>query len=201
MLQNENTEWRISPIIFQRILEVFSCKPETDLFASCINYQTDQYASWHPDSNTIAIDACSISWSKSPFYAFPPISLIGAATAKVRQERCSQIMTIPWWKTQFWFRMLVSLLKNFPIFLQIFWIYHPLDQRNTHFVWKKNCWAFIYQGKVPKLKSSKRNCKCYPRFVEDNQPNSARISSQRMVCTADLIMLSFTHGMYVNGCL
>ena len=95
MLQNENTEWRISPIIFQRILEVFSCKPETDLFASCINYQTDQYASWHPDSNTIAIDACSISWSKSPFYAFPPISLIGAATAKVRQERCSQIMTIP----------------------------------------------------------------------------------------------------------
>ena len=147
MLQNENTEWRISPIIFQRILEVFSCKPETDLFASCINYQIDQYASWHPDSNTIVIDTFCISWSGSTFYAFPPISLIGAATAKVRQERCWQIMTIPWWKTQFWFPMLVSLLKNFPIFLQISWIYHPQDQRNTHLVWKKKLLGVHLSGK------------------------------------------------------
>ena len=43
-LQNENTEWRLSPIVFQMILEVFFCKPETDLFASCINYQIGQYA-------------------------------------------------------------------------------------------------------------------------------------------------------------
>ena len=37
-LKNENTEWRLSAIIFQRILEVFYCKPEIDLFASYINY-------------------------------------------------------------------------------------------------------------------------------------------------------------------
>ena len=43
-LQNENTEWRLSPIVFQMILEVFFCKPEIDLFASCINYQIGQYA-------------------------------------------------------------------------------------------------------------------------------------------------------------
>ena len=46
-LQNENTEWRLSPIVFQRILEVFYCKPEIDLFASCMNYQIGQYASCH----------------------------------------------------------------------------------------------------------------------------------------------------------
>ena len=35
--QNENTEWRLSPIVFQRILEFFYCKPDIDLFASCMN--------------------------------------------------------------------------------------------------------------------------------------------------------------------
>ena len=85
-LQNENTEWRLSLIVFQRILEVFYCKPEIDLFASCMNFQIGQYASWHPDRNGIAIDAFSILWSELIFYAFPPFSLIGVAIAKVRKE-------------------------------------------------------------------------------------------------------------------
>ena len=34
-----HAEGRLSPIVFQRILEVFYCKPEIDLFASCMNYQ------------------------------------------------------------------------------------------------------------------------------------------------------------------
>ena len=43
-LQNENTERRLSPIISQRILETFYCKPEIDLFAAYISCQIDQYA-------------------------------------------------------------------------------------------------------------------------------------------------------------
>ena len=30
-LQNENTEWILSPVIFHKILWVFYCKPEIDL--------------------------------------------------------------------------------------------------------------------------------------------------------------------------
>ena len=95
-LQNENTEWRLSPIFFQGILEVFYCKPQIDLFASYIHYQIGQYASWHPDRNAVAIDAFSISWSELNFYAFPHFSLIGAAIVKVRKEKCLRIMIIPW---------------------------------------------------------------------------------------------------------
>ena len=51
------------------------------------------------------------------FYAFAPFSLIGAAIAKVRKEKCSWIIIIPWWKTQFLFPMMVPLLKNFQILL------------------------------------------------------------------------------------
>ena len=106
-LQNENTQWRLSPIIFQRIIKIFYCKPEIDLFALCINYQIDQYTSQHPYRNAIAIDASSISWSELDFYAFPLFSIIRAAMAKVKQEKCLGIMILPWWKTQFWFRIMV----------------------------------------------------------------------------------------------
>ena len=91
-LQNENTEYRLSPIVFHRILEVFYCKPEIDLIASCMNYQIGQYTSWQADRNAKAIDPFSISWEELNFYAFHPFSLIGAAVAKVRKEKFSVIM-------------------------------------------------------------------------------------------------------------
>ena len=58
----------------------------------------------------------TILWSELNFYAFYPFSLIRAAIAKVRTKKCSGIMIIPWWKTQFWFPLMVSLLKNFLIY-------------------------------------------------------------------------------------
>ena len=42
-LQNENTEWRLSPAVLHKILRTFHCKPEIDLFASRLNYQILKY--------------------------------------------------------------------------------------------------------------------------------------------------------------
>ena len=96
-LQNENTEWRLPPAIFHKILRVFYFKPEIDIFA-CLNYQIPKYVSWYPNKNAVAIDAFSMSWSNLNFYAFP-LSLIGAVLAEIKQEQCSGIMVIPWLKT------------------------------------------------------------------------------------------------------
>ena len=49
-----------------------------------MNYQIDQYASWHPNKNAIATDAFGISWSELNFDAFPPFNVIGAAIVIVR---------------------------------------------------------------------------------------------------------------------
>ena len=69
-LQNKSNEWRLSPIVFQRILEVFYWKPKVDLFSSCKNYQINQFASWqHSDRNTVTIDVFSISLSELKFYS------------------------------------------------------------------------------------------------------------------------------------
>ena len=73
-LQNKNTKWRLSPTIFHKILRMFYCKPEIDLFASCLNYQIAKYVSWHSDENAVATDAFSMSWTNLDFYAFPPFS-------------------------------------------------------------------------------------------------------------------------------
>ena len=116
-LQNQNTEWRLSPAIFHKNFRVFYCKPEIDHFASCLNYQIPKYSSWHSDENAVAIDAFSMSWSNLYFYSCPSFSLIGAVLTKIKQEQCSGIMVMPWWKTQVWFPMMVKLLVNFPVLL------------------------------------------------------------------------------------
>ena len=75
-LLNNNTEWKLDPQIFQKILKLFSVKPEIDIFASHLNYQVPTYVSWNPDKNAYAIDAFCILWANLKFYAFPPFSLI-----------------------------------------------------------------------------------------------------------------------------
>ena len=44
-LLSENTEWKLDPQIFQKIVKLFSFKPEIDIFASHLNYQVPTYVS------------------------------------------------------------------------------------------------------------------------------------------------------------
>ena len=60
-LLNDNTEWKLDSQIFQKMLKLFSVKPEIDIFASHLNYQVPTYVSWNPDKNAYAIDTFSIS--------------------------------------------------------------------------------------------------------------------------------------------
>ena len=100
-LLNDNTEWKLDPQIFQKMLKLFSVKPEINIFASHLNYQVPTYVSWNPDKNAYAIDAFSISWTNLKFYAFPPFSLIGTSISKIRREITVGIMIIPSLVTQF----------------------------------------------------------------------------------------------------
>ena len=116
-LLNDNTEWKLDALIFQKVLKLFSVKPEIDIFASHLNYQVPTYVSWNPDKNACAIDAFSISWADLKFYAFPPFGLIGTFISKIKREMEVGIMIIPWWVTQFLFPMMVPLLQDSPVVL------------------------------------------------------------------------------------
>ena len=60
-LFKDNTEWKLDPQIFQKILKLFSVEPEIDIFASHLIYQVPTYVSWNRDKNAYAIDEFSIS--------------------------------------------------------------------------------------------------------------------------------------------
>ena len=113
-----NTEWQLKSTIFSQVVEILSCNPDIDLFASYLNRQMDKYVSWQPDPYSFAVDAFSISWSEyTNVYAFPPFSLVGPVLTKLRQGKVTGIIVIPYWTTQYWFPMMLEMLTEHPLLL------------------------------------------------------------------------------------
>ena len=92
---NENTERKLFPFLFQITLQRFQFIANTDFFASYFNKQLSNYVSWHPDPESVGVDAFNMSWTKLKFYAFPPFSLVGKSIPKIIQEKASGIIVIP----------------------------------------------------------------------------------------------------------
>ena len=67
-----------------------------------INRQTDKYVSWMPDQHFIAVNSFNFSLKTHKIYAFPPFSLVAAATPVIR-DKTIRIMIIPKWTAQCWF--------------------------------------------------------------------------------------------------
>ena len=120
---NENTERKLSPFLFQSILQRFQFIADIDLFASHLNRSNSflfsvvcltlalnspvkiyslilsNYVSWPPDPETVGVDVFNTSWAKLKFYTFSPSSLVAKSISKIIQEKVSGIMVIPWWPT------------------------------------------------------------------------------------------------------
>ena len=120
---NENSERKLSPFLFQSILQRFQFIADIDLFASHLNRSNSflfsvvcltlalnspvkiyslilsNYVSWLPDPETVGVDAFNTSWAKLKFYTFSPSSLVAKSISKIIQEKVSGIMVIPWWPT------------------------------------------------------------------------------------------------------
>lgn len=110
---SDNKEWMIRPDVFKRITETWG-KPSIDLFASRMNHQVAQYASWKPDPGASYIDAFSITWSETFFYAFPPFSLIARCLQKMETDLAEGLMIVPMWPTQPWYSKLLRMLVDVP---------------------------------------------------------------------------------------
>ena len=71
----DNTEWSLSPILFQKLSQWFYI-PQIDLFASRLNHQVATFASWKPEPEAWVVDAFSNNWQDIMFYAFLPFSVL-----------------------------------------------------------------------------------------------------------------------------
>ena len=92
----DNTKWQLAPVIFANIVHTYFVL-ELDLLVSCFNVQVSSYVLCFSNLNGLANDSFSLSWENKKLYAFPPISLIGEALAKIRKNKSSGIMIISWY--------------------------------------------------------------------------------------------------------
>ena len=104
---SDNTEWSLKQSIFDKLVLVFG-EPEIDLFATRLNAKVECYVSWKPDPHAFAVDAFSLNWANSFFYAFPPFSCIGRAIQKILEEDAHGILVVPWWPGQPWWGRLIA---------------------------------------------------------------------------------------------
>ena len=105
--------------VFDQIIKKFKTIVDIDLFASRLNNKVPDYISWLPDPNSVAVDAFTVSWTQKRFYYFPRFIVIGQAIAKIRKDKARGIMIIPYWKSQYWFPVIMDLLTDLPIILPV----------------------------------------------------------------------------------
>ncbi|KAJ8921889.1 hypothetical protein NQ315_008522 [Exocentrus adspersus] len=108
------TEYSLHKTAFNEIRETFGT-PQIDLFASYQNKKCKVFASWHPDPECTIIDAFTIPWNNTFFYAFPPFPLLQKVINKIKTEKAKGIVVYPIWKSQPWFPILENLRSSDPI--------------------------------------------------------------------------------------
>lgn len=104
----QDTEWELNKYAFDEITNKFGI-PEIDLFASRCNAKCKIYVTWKNDPDALTIDAFTIPWQKTKFYAFPPFSLIVKVLQKIVNDNAEGIVVIPYWPTQPWFPLFQKL--------------------------------------------------------------------------------------------
>jgi len=113
---SSTTELEINNEFYKLIKDNFY-NPEIDLFANFQNTKCKRFASWHPDPLCWQVDSFTFSWKEMSFYAFPPFSMIARVLNKIRSEGSKGIVVVPYWPTQPWFPVFMSLLAKTPLYL------------------------------------------------------------------------------------
>ena len=81
-LLQTSAEWQLHAETFRKIAQRLGpCR--TDLFATRINTQLEQYVSWKPDLFAVATDAMKVGWKERQGYAFQPFCLVGRCLSKL----------------------------------------------------------------------------------------------------------------------
>ena len=87
-------------------------KPDIDLFSSRINM------SWHPEPESMAVNAILLTWNNNFFYMSPPFSLASRVLAKVNRGKTEAIIVLPDWPTKHWYPQLVQMTTHEPLYFQ-----------------------------------------------------------------------------------
>lgn len=128
---NVDIEWELSDWAFQKIVQTLG-EPHIDLFASRTNAKCCQYVSWKPDPDALSIDAFTISWQTTFFYAFPPFAIILKCLRKIITDKATGILVFPYWPGQAWFPLLKRMLISDIVIFEPNWDLLRSNYRLSH---------------------------------------------------------------------
>ena len=112
-----SAEWQLNRTLFKRIQHHFR-PSRTDLFATRINAQLDQFISWLPEPSAAATDAFALDWRNLDGCAFPPFSLLSRVINQVRRQRVPTLVLVtPLWRGATWFPQLLEVAVAPPVLL------------------------------------------------------------------------------------
>lgn len=110
-------EWELCDIAYKTIVNTLG-KPQIDLFANRNNTKCQDYVSWLPDPDAFSIDAFTLKWLDTFFYAFPPFALLSRVLQKIKREKAVGIVVAPLWPSQPWYPLFTSMIISQKITLK-----------------------------------------------------------------------------------
>jgi len=88
-------DWMLNPRVFQQIQRQMG-PLQTDLFASRLTKQLQNFYSWRPDPEALA-DAFNHDWAQTSGFANPPWCLIARCLSQIKIQKARVVMITPLW--------------------------------------------------------------------------------------------------------
>ena len=127
-----HTEWMLNRHIFAQVLQELSFTPDIDLFASRLNNQLPTFVSYRPDPAAQAVNAFTITWENTKFYAFPPFACIPRVLQKIWSDKASGILIVPDWPNQPWYSQFTQMVVRDVSLLPREDLLHLLTSHSQH---------------------------------------------------------------------
>ena len=83
-----------------------------------MNFQVEKFCSWKPDPQSEFVNAFTVDWGNFYFiYLFPPFSLLNRCIRRIKPDKASGMIIVPYWPTQIWFPALMEIVRDNPIII------------------------------------------------------------------------------------
>ena len=113
MLYHYNGDVKLDPRIFHHACTRLQYFPNIDMFASRTHHQLDDYCSLQPDSEAHHQNCFELNWSEYFPYLNPPWEEIFKTLLKVKRDKATCLLLIPFWESATWFTLWKSLCVRY----------------------------------------------------------------------------------------
>ena len=113
-----------------------------DRFATANNAQCERYNSRCRDPQSEARDAFAQVWKGELNWINPPWGLIGRVLRKIRTEGAGAILIVPYWRSQYWWPLLMELADEARLYEPARDLFLPGDKGSEVSVGRPN-WSVL----------------------------------------------------------